>query len=165
MKPIGLKEHPEGGRYLRVFKSDTTVYKANGKIRSALSHIYYSLKKDEVSCFHKVESDEVWNLYQGEGVYLYLWDGSKNSPERIELSSGSNSFCHVVPGGIWQAAEPICGDVLVGCSVGPGFEYTDYELVEPNSELVEIIKEHHKNLIKFTRPESVSTKDKLALML
>ena len=155
MKQINLKEHPEGGRYHRVFKSGVTVHKQDGRIRSALTHIYYSLKKGEVSCFHKVDSDEVWNLYQGTGAYLYLWSGTKKAPERIELSAASSSFCYVVPGGTWQAAEPIDDEILMGCSVAPGFEYTDYELIGSNSDLVDIIRENHPNFMKYASSQAV----------
>jgi predicted cupin superfamily sugar epimerase len=34
----------------------------------------------------------------------------------------------VVPAGVWQAAEPVGGAVLCGCTVAPGFEYEDFEL-------------------------------------
>ena len=121
MKPTELIAHPEGGRFREVFRSRSSVTTENGKIRSTLTHIYFSLDAGEKSCFHKVNSDEVWNLYRGEGVYLYLWDGSEHRPKRITLSARENRFCYVVPAGWWQAAEPIADTVLVGCSVAPGF--------------------------------------------
>jgi predicted cupin superfamily sugar epimerase len=35
----------------------------------------------------------------------------------------------LVPGGVWQAAEPVGADyVLVGCVVAPGFDFADFEL-------------------------------------
>ena len=76
----------------------------------------------------------MWNLYQGTGVNLYLWDGSDNPPERITLSAGNNNFCHVVTAGIWQAAEPLSDAVLVGCSVAPGFEFEDFSIIKKNSD-------------------------------
>ena len=135
MKPIDLIEHPEGGRFLEVFRSSVVVTKTDSPPRSVLTHIYFSLNEGEVSRFHRVQSDEVWNLYQGFGPYLYQWAGTDTQPQRTELSATSNSFCHVVPADHWQAAEPIAGTVLVGCSVAPGFEFTDFELISPNSDL------------------------------
>ncbi len=134
MKPINLTEHPEGGRFREVFRSDATVSTSQGDIRSALTHIYFSLNPGEKSNFHKVLSDEVWNLYQGAGLCLYSWDGSSTPPQCITLSSASNVFCHVIPAGVWQAAEPIADTVLVGCSVAPGFEFSDFTLIDPNSD-------------------------------
>jgi predicted cupin superfamily sugar epimerase len=80
-----------------------------------------------------VGSDEVWNLYQGSGLNLYTWDGSETPPAKITLSAAENRFCHVVPAGIWQAAEPLSDDVLVGCSVAPGFEFADFTLLDQDS--------------------------------
>ena len=34
----------------------------------------------------------------------------------------------VVPAGVWQAAEPVGGAALCGCTVAPGFEFEDFEL-------------------------------------
>jgi len=134
MKPIDLIEHPEGGRFREVFRSARTVTTREGDTRSVLTHIYFSLKPGEVSRFHKVTSDEVWNLYRGAGLNLYIWDGIDARPACITLSAGDNRFCHVVPAGTWQAAEPVSDEVLVGCSVAPGFEFADFTLIEPDSE-------------------------------
>ena len=134
MKPIDLVEHPEGGRFREVFRSARTITTYKGDSRSAITHIYFLLKPGEVSKFHRVASDEVWNFYQGTGINLYLWDGSDKPPECITLSAESNNFCHVVPADIWQAAEPISDTALAGCSVAPGFEFSDFSLIEEESE-------------------------------
>ena len=133
MKPIDLVEHPEGGRFCEVFRSARMVTNHQGDARSALTHIYFSLRPGEISRFHKVTSDEVWNLYQGSELNLYVWDGLNNPPECINLSADRNNFCHVVPADAWQAAEPVSDTVLVGCSVAPGFEFTDFTLLDPGS--------------------------------
>jgi len=134
MKPFDLMEHPEGGRYCEVFRSAQTVFTQEGKTRTALTHIYFSLNKGEVSRFHRVASDEIWNLYQGQGINLYTWDGTNQLLQCVTLSAANNCFCHVIPAGIWQAAEPISDVVLVGCSVAPGFDYEDFTLIDPQSE-------------------------------
>jgi predicted cupin superfamily sugar epimerase len=134
MEHFDLEEHPEGGRFREVFRSARVVSTHDGTNRSALTHIYFSLKPGEVSRFHRVSSDEVWNLYQGAGIHLYSWDGTETPPERITLSADHNRFCHVIHAGLWQAAEPISETVLVGCSVAPGFEFSDFALIDPDSE-------------------------------
>ena len=133
MKPIDFIEHPEGGRFLEVFKSAYSVSRHDGTPRTALTHIYYSLYPGEISRFHKVSSDEVWNLYKGIGINLFTWDGTSTPPNCVTLSASENCFCHVVPSGIWQAAKPISEAVLVGCSVAPGFEFSDFTLMHLNS--------------------------------
>ena len=137
LTPIDLIKHPEGGRYQEVFRSDHTVSKDDGSTKPALTHIYFSLNAQEVSRFHKVTSDEIWNLYQGEGIRLFLWDETDAPPQCVTLSAQENCFCHVVPAGVWQAAAPISEKVLVGCSVAPGFEFSDFTLMTPDSQAAE----------------------------
>lgn len=149
MKPIDLIQHPEGGRFRQVFKSDVRVITHNGQNRAALTHIYFSLNRGEVSRFHKVESDEVWNLYRGTGIRLYTWDGAESAVICTELSAGANCFCHVVTAGTWQAAEPVGDSVLVGCSVGPGFEFEDFQLIDPDSEEARWIRAAEPTFGKF----------------
>jgi len=139
MKIENLEKHPEGGRFQEVFRSEKTVVTAEGEERSALTHIYFELDEGEVSRFHKVASDELWNLYEGEGVGLYLWDDDAGELETIELSANNREFCHVVKAGIWQAAKPLNGRVLVGCSVGPGFEFEDFVLIDPDGDIAQRI--------------------------
>jgi predicted cupin superfamily sugar epimerase len=140
MKPIDLLDHPEGGRFREVYRSCETITLKDGTAKSAVTHIYFSLETGEVSRFHKVSSDEIWNLYQGQGVNLYTWDGSVTPPVCTQLSAENNCFCHVVPAGIWQAAEPVSGKVLVGCSVAPGFEFSDFKLIDSDLEKAGLLK-------------------------
>lgn len=149
MRPVDLIEHPEGGRFREVFRSAHTITRQDGTTRSALTHIYFSLKPGEVSRFHKVTSDEVWNLYQGKGMELWLWDGSDAAPECIILSASANCFCHVVPANIWQAARPLSDDVLVGCSVAPGFEFSDFKLMVPGSKSAEKLVSISPEMVEF----------------
>ena len=153
MKPFDLIEHPEGGRFLEVFRSAKIVTSQNGTTRSALTHIYFSLRPGEVSRFHKVESDEVWNLYQGTGLILYTWDGTTTPPARTILSADNNCFCWVVPAGMWQAAAPITDTVLVGCSVAPGFEFSDFTLMNPDLKEARLLVSIAPELTRYIIPD------------
>ena len=148
MKPINLIKHPEGGRFCEVFRSHAQIKNAAEQERCALTHIYFYLESDEVSHFHRVGSDEVWNLYQGSGIHLYLWNGSAKAATQVTLSAENREFCHVVPAGIWQAAVPIHGSVLVGCSVAPGFEFTDFEMMQSNSDEAQVLRSNNLELNK-----------------
>ncbi|PLX72874.1 MAG: hypothetical protein C0615_11615 [Desulfuromonas sp.] len=152
MKPTDLKDHPEGGRFREVFRSARTVLSSDGKTRSALTHIYFELRPGEVSRFHKVTSDEVWNLYRGEGLRLYIWDGSTASPLCVTLSANEDRFCCVVPAGTWQAAEPLADTVLVGCSVAPGFEFTDFTLIDPESQEAQRLRSIAPEMARLVEP-------------
>jgi hypothetical protein len=150
MKPIELTEHPEGGRFREVFRSAKIISTDQGSKRSAMTHIYFSLNADERSRFHKVASDEVWNLYQGTGLRLYILDGTETPPQCITLSAKENCFCHVIPAGVWQAAEPLSETVLVGCTVAPGFEFEDFTLIEPGSKAGKLLTSIAPELSVFT---------------
>ena len=152
MKPNNLRKHPEGGSYQEVFRSANLIANVSNTGRSALTHIYFSLASHERSRFHRVDADEVWNLYSGQGMYLYIWDGTKNSPETITLSAEENCFCHVIPAGSWQAAEPIAGEVLVGCSVAPGFEFDGFTLMSRTSAEAEMIRAMNPELERLIYP-------------
>ena len=155
MRPIDLTDHPEGGRFREVFRSGATVITPSGAAKSALTHIYFSLDDGEVSRFHRVASDEVWNLYRGAGLTLHTWDGTDAAPVAITLSAGSDRFCHVIPAGMWQAAEPLAGTVLVGCSVAPGFEFADFELIDPDSDEARLLRSRDPGLERFISARAV----------
>jgi len=146
MKPTDLIEHPEGGHYREMFRSHSLVGAGDRGQRAALTHIYFALAASEVSRFHRVKSDEVWNLYRGSGIRLHLWDGVSSSVQAIELSAAANAFCCVVPAGVWQAAVPVDGPVLVGCTVAPGFEFEDFEMLQAGSALAKELLQHHTEL-------------------
>ena len=151
-KIVSLVEHPEGGRFHEIFRSDAVATANGGQARAALTHIYFSLDKGEVSRFHRVHSDEVWNLYQGSGIRLYTWDGTNRPPTCIELSAQAGCFCHVVHAGIWQAAEPVEDSVLVGCSVAPGFEFQNFEMMATDSDEARRLQAGNPAMSKFILP-------------
>lgn len=49
-------------------RSPSQVETAYGLTRSAMTHIYFELQGHEYSAFHQVLTDEVWNLYTGQGI-------------------------------------------------------------------------------------------------
>ena len=150
MNEIELIEHPEGGRYKEVFRSELLVEQEK-RTRSALTHIYFSLNANECSRFHKVSSDEIWNLYEGEGIFLYLWNEESKELKKIELSRQTREYCYVVKAGLWQATVPITNKVLVGCSVAPGFEFEDFILIEKEGPIGKEILQAHPELIRLVK--------------
>ena len=122
IESLALVAHPEGGWYRQVFKSEERVTRlADGADRSALTTIYFLLVEGTFSRWHRVESDEVWHFYEGDPLELTIRDG-----ETVILDA--NHRVHVVPARAWQTARPLGAYVLVGCTVGPGFEFEDFEM-------------------------------------
>ena len=127
---LGLVRHPEGGWYRQLHRSRATVTTPHG-IRSALTTIYYLLEKGEVGRWHVIDADEVWHFYCGARLELLIYDPQSAQLTRCELGSpdkGSEAV-GIVPVGAWQAARSRGDYSLVGCSVGPGFEFEGFQFV------------------------------------
>ena len=124
---LDLKPHPEGGWYRQTFKSDERVTRhADGAERSALSSIYFLLVEGTFSAWHRVRSDEAWHFYEGDPIEVLTRADEHTTPAITFLHAGQR--VHVVRAGEWQAARTIGAYTLVGCTVGPGFEFDDFEL-------------------------------------
>ncbi|CAG4915944.1 cupin domain-containing protein [Paraburkholderia saeva] len=141
IRQFDLQPHPEGGFYRETYRSTAEVArKDSAKTRSASTAIYYLLADGAHSAWHRIRSDEVWHFYAGEPLYVHVLD------ERGHLTSHrlGNALVHadavfqvVVPAGQWFAAE--CVDpasyALVGCTVAPGFEFSEFELASVDALL------------------------------
>lgn len=138
---LGLEPHPEGGYFREVFRSSRKVKPSDERPeRSALTTIYFLLLKGQHSRWHRVASDEAWHFHEGDPLQLY-WIDDRNGVHEELLASGRSKgrpIC-VVPAGCWQAAKPTGEYSLVGCTVGPGFDFQDFEMISPGSAALEQI--------------------------
>jgi len=130
---LDLKLHPEGGFYRELFRSEAVVTPADQRgDRSALTTIYFLLTGDTHSRWHRVRSDEVWHLYEGGPLEVMELDDECRELSTHTLAqvdaSGARPV-HTVPAGTWQAARSVGRYTLVGCTVGPGFDFADFELL------------------------------------
>ena len=124
---LGLSSHPEGGWYRQIFKSDERVTRlGDGAERSALTTIYFLLVEGTYSAWHRVLSDEAWHFYEGDPIEVLTRKGENDAPEITRLDADHRM--HVVRAGEWQAARTLGEYTLVGCTVGPGFEFDDFEM-------------------------------------
>jgi hypothetical protein len=129
---LDLKPHPEGGFFREVFRSPLRVHPndARGE-RAAITTIYFLLVDGGHSRWHRVSSDEIWHHYEGDALELFWIDETKTRCNQYLLGSvgEGRSPVQVVPAGCWQAARTTGAYTLVGCTVGPGFEYEDFTLL------------------------------------
>jgi len=131
-----LVPHPEGGYYAVVYESEQSVKSpVVNKVRKAVTHIYFLLLKGQVSKFHKVAHDEIWNFYEGDPIKIIKYNGSKFEEDII--GSGCSDYASIVEGGVYQAAESTGDYSLVGCSVAPGFEFVDFSFLRDDGETKE----------------------------
>jgi uncharacterized protein len=129
---LGLVPHPEGGHFREVYRSASGVRPDDGRpVRSALTTIFFLLARGEVSRWHRVASDEAWHHYEGAPLELFTADREFGEVTRRVLGpvgTGAGPV-HVVPAGAWQAARSLGAYTLVGCTVGPGFDFADFEML------------------------------------
>ncbi len=125
---LKLLPHPEGGHFRETFRDPAT-----SADRTHSTAIYYLLRADERSFWHRVDAAEVWHWYAGNPLRLEMSDGDQPAQAYIlgpNLDDGERPQI-VVPKGIWQVAESLGNWTLVGCTVAPGFEFDGFEMAPP----------------------------------
>jgi uncharacterized protein len=143
IRQFNLSPHPEGGFYREIFRSDQQVWSTTAAAdRSAATHIYFLLPRRQKSRFHRVIHDEIWHIYQGDPLRLIQFDGIRVTETLI--GTGCPDFFAVVPAGVWQAAATSGAYTLAGCTVAPGFDFTDFSF----------LADHPADLARFKTLES-----------
>lgn len=134
VKAYEMNQHPEGGYYKEIYRSENSVTTSYGANRSLMTSIYFLITKGNFSSFHRIKSDELWNYHYGDALSVHIISPEGNYSM---LKIGSNvengeQLQGVVPAGSWFASEVIEGGdySLVGCVVAPGFDFEDFELAE-----------------------------------
>ena len=127
---LSLQPHPEGGWFAETYRD-----RADGSERGVSSLIYFLLKNGECSHWHRLHSAvEVWHYYAGAPLRLYRAGAGDGTIEALmlgpDLARGQRPQA-VIPAGDWQSAETTGDFTLVGCTVAPGFIFSDFELAAP----------------------------------
>lgn len=123
-----MQPHPEGGHYVEIYRSPV------------LTSIFFLLRDGEISRWHRVRgSDEAWHFYEGDPLELLAAQPGFVRLERRVLGpvEPDQRPVFVVPGGVWQAARTTGAYTLVGCSVGPGFDFDHFDLLRDVPEEAE----------------------------
>lgn len=136
IRRFGLTPHPEGGYFRETYRSSSQVTRgSSGPQRSASTAIYYLLSDGAHSAWHRIRSDEVWHFYAGDPIEVHVIDAhGVLTTHRLgnTLTHPDAEFQAVVPAGDWFAA--VCtapaGFALVGCTVAPGFEFSEFEMAD-----------------------------------
>ncbi len=115
--------------------------------------IYFLLSGDEFSALHRINQDEVWHFYDGDGLTVHIIDKAGHYHEKQlgrDLANGE-SFQHVVEAGDWFGASvPSGGHALVGCTVAPGFDFADFEMAKRHT-LIDAHPDHREIITRLTR--------------
>lgn len=143
---LHLKSHPmEKGYFIETYRSRNS------------TAIYFLLKADGFSEMHRLKSDEIFHFYAGDPAELLLLrpDG------KGELLKFGNSIDKgerpqiIIPAGSWQGMRTTGEYTLFGCTVSPGFEYSDYENGS-RKELIERYSEFSEKITQLSDPDETS---------
>lgn len=144
VKKLSLLEHPEGGFYKEVFRSEGTTEPVEiGAKRNYVTSIYFLIEEGNVSHFHSIKQDELWFYHAGAPLTVYILkeDGFLETikigpnPEDGEVLQG------VVPAGAIFGSKSSGAYSLVSCVVAPGFDFDDFKLYT-KQELIQFAPDH-----------------------
>jgi predicted cupin superfamily sugar epimerase len=159
IEQLKLIPHPEGGYFREIYRSDEALkedalphrYKGN---RVFSTSIYFLLKGEQRSLLHKLKSDEIWHFYAGSSVKLYTIDSKGKVLQRLlgRNIDAWESMQLVIKRGYWFCAEVLNVNSfsLFGCTVVPGFDFSDFELGD-REELLQLYPQHEELVKKFTK--------------
>lgn len=169
---LGLEAHPEGGFFRETYRSAASLGPCclgagYTDRRSVSTAIYFLLRGDQASRFHRIRSDEVWHHYAGGGLTLHLLldpaaaaamgDGGTDGYRSLRLGSdpaGGALPQAVVPAGAWFGAtvDDAAAFALVGCTVAPGFDFRDFEMAR-REDLLRSHPRHGELIVRLTPGE------------
>lgn len=152
---LALEPHPEGGYFKENYRSKEAILKTalpnrfTGD-RSFSTAIYFLLSNNDISAFHRIKQDEIWHFYHGSPLIIHILDETKNYRASIlglDLNQEQQPQI-VVEAGAYFAAEVVdkSSFTLVGCTVAPGFDFTDFEM-PVQSKMIELFPKY-KTLVK-----------------
>lgn len=128
---LNLEPHPEGGYYRETYRSAETVKRNGEETKNAGTGIYFLIPAAVCTNWHRVGSDELWHFYNGDKLVLEIITTDGKFKQILLGDNPTNcSFQELVAKNCWQRAYSTGDYSLVGCTVAPGFEFEDFEMIE-----------------------------------
>ena len=120
IESLKMTPHPEGGHFAETFHADD----------GSLSLIFYLLKNDERSHWHRLTKNEILHFYDGDPMSVLLSsDGVSIQRKTLGRDAVDNEAYHlIVPKGTWFSMQSTSDWSLIGCTVSPAFSFDDFEL-------------------------------------
>ncbi len=159
IQALSLQPHPEGGHYRETYRSNEKVPAASLPSRFTEDHtfstaIYFLLRGNTFSAFHKIKQDEMWHFYDGEPLTIHsIAPDATYATHTLGLDLEKGEAPQItIPAGHYFAAAVNKKDsfTLTGCTVAPGFEFADFIMPNKN-ELLEMFPKHAQVITQFTR--------------
>jgi uncharacterized protein len=146
---LGLESHPEGGYYRETYRSSENIQICGLPARftspkSFSTAIYFLLRSQDKSMFHRIKSDELWHFHYGCSLSIYVLQ--KNNLSVLKLGSDlehGDSLQVVIPANCWFGArvESPNSYSLSSCTVAPGFDFKDFQIAD-RQKLLEEFPDH-----------------------
>ena len=124
IQKLKMTPHPEGGFFAESFRDKD----------NKISLIYYLLKKKQKSHWHRLKKNEILHFYLGDPMSVYISkDGKKSNTKILGNNISNNENMHIIiNAGSWFSMKSNGKYSLIGCTVAPAFEYSDFELAPKN---------------------------------
>ncbi len=154
---LDLQAHPEGGFYKETYRSKEIIATCGlparfDGTRNFSTAIYFLLRSEDRSVFHRIKSDELWHFYDGTTLLIYILTDDGLTIKRLgnNLLLGE-SLQVVVPANCWFGArvENKQSYSLCGCTVAPGFDFQDFEMAD-REELIKEYPAFKKEIVELT---------------
>ncbi|MGB0175807.1 MAG: cupin domain-containing protein [Owenweeksia sp.] len=159
VEKLGLEPHPEGGFFRETYRSSETISHTALPDRFAgdrtySTAIYFLLTAENFSAFHRIQSDETWHFYKGQGLTVCIIhpDGKYKEIHLGQNPEKGEVFQATVPAGVWFGSKltQLKGWCLVGCTVAPGFDFADFEMAD-RAEMTSKFPQHKAIIKALTR--------------
>jgi hypothetical protein len=152
---LDLKPHPsEGGFYSEAYRSAETLPAGTWSDRAGphalATAIYFLITPEEHSALHRLPTDEIFHFYLGDPVEMLQLRPDGSAQVLVlgtDLATGMRPQV-VVPRGTWQGTLLLPGGhyALLGTTMAPGFESSDYERADP-AALIEVYAEQRERIL------------------
>ncbi len=153
---LTLQPHPEGGFFKETYRAAETIgdlpERFEGK-RNFSTAIYFLLRSQDRSVFHRIKSDELWHFYQGSRLLIYVLTDQGLTVHKLGSNPDQGESLQVlIPANSWFGAhvEKQNSFALCGCTVSPGFDFQDFEMAD-RDELLKKYPGYEKEIIQLTR--------------
>lgn len=133
---LKLLVHPEGGFYKETYRSEESIPQPGlpdrfSAARNYSTAIYFLLRSQDRSMFHKIKSDELWHFHYGSTLQIFaIINGELNVRNLGPDVEKGESLQVMIPANCWFGAKLISPQTytLSSCTVSPGFDFDDFEL-------------------------------------
>src|SRR5882762_1813016 len=87
---LNLQAHPEGGFYKETYRSEELILASGlpnqfSGSRNFSTAIYFLLRSQDRSLFHRIKSDELWHFHAGSSLTLFVLSQSKLTVHKLGL--------------------------------------------------------------------------------